>query len=225
MLLQKHNGSRYIMAFRNTAVIIRPLPAAICIVIFLFTLGCPCKNEDSVQVMANYFDGNVIVIDPGHGGKDHGAISTSGVKEDQLNMKVAFMLSGKLKKAGAIVVMTRQSADVDDSGNSHTRKKRDMENRARLIIASNPNIVISIHMNKYPKKEYFGPQTFYHKDSPDGKRLAEDVQSQLLANLPSYKKFRIVEGDYFMLHVVKALHSCGVRFPIKRKRRKKVAGQ
>lgn len=190
--------------------------------IFLSMLLCigllalpACAGENAGPVAADLslgFDGVVIVLDPGHGGTDHGAAGCSGVKEDQLNLKVAYLLKALLQKSGAIVVMTRKSADVDYSGAQSTRKRRDMENRARMIVASNPAAVISIHMNKYPNKKYYGPQTFFLKESPEGKRLAEDIQDQLLGGLPSYKKFRIVEGNFFMLHVVKApsvLVECG----------------
>jgi N-acetylmuramoyl-L-alanine amidase len=187
-------------------------PLTVCVALLLLLAGCADRDASAPANLRLGFDGLVIAIDPGHGGIDHGAISSSGIKEDRLNLQVSLLVRDRLKNAGAIMVMTRQSAEVDYSGDSNTRKKRDMENRARLIVASNPDAVISIHMNKYPNKRYYGPQTFFLKESAEGKRLAEDVQSHLLGSLPRYKKFRIVEGDYFMLHVVNApsiLVECG----------------
>lgn len=183
-----------------------------CIILLILLSGCTRDKNESIPVSKYSFDGFVIAIDPGHGGIDHGAIGPSGVKEDQINLQVSLLLKDKLKNAGAIVEMTRQSAEVDYSGNGNTRKRRDMENRRRLIVASKPNAVISIHMNKYPNKNYYGPQTFYLKDSIEGKRLAKDIQGQLLDSLPSYKKFRIVEGDFTILHAADApsvLVECG----------------
>jgi N-acetylmuramoyl-L-alanine amidase len=184
----------------------------ICILFILSIISCVSSDKSIPINSRRSILGLVIAIDPGHGDIDHGAISDSGVKEDKLNLQVSLILKEKLKDAGATVFMTRESNEVDYSGDSSTRKRRDLENRAKLIRTSNPNAVISIHMNKYPNKKFYGPQTFFLKDNPEGKKLAEDIQKQLLNSLPSYKKFRIVEGEYFMLHVVDSpsvLVECG----------------
>jgi N-acetylmuramoyl-L-alanine amidase len=88
------------------------------------------------------------VIDPGHGGIEHGAVGASGVLEDNLNLQISLILKEKLMQAGVKVVMTRETADVDYSGDDTTRKHRDMYNRAKLIIDSKPNAIICINMNK-----------------------------------------------------------------------------
>ena len=134
-----------------------------CISLPLLLAGCAADDAPVSVSSSKIFDGLVIVIDPGHGGADHGAISKSGIKEDGLNLQVSLLVKEKLKLAGAVAVMTRESADVDYSGDSKTRKRRDMENRARFIVASNPSAVVSIHMNKYTNRKYYGPQTYFGK--------------------------------------------------------------
>ena len=49
-----------------------------------------------------------IVIDPGHGGKDYGAVSKNGTKEKDINLKVAKFLKEELKKEGFEVFLTRE---------------------------------------------------------------------------------------------------------------------
>lgn len=182
------------------------------VLMLILPAGCVSDNTPVSANAGKGFGGIVIALDPGHGGADHGAISAGGIKEDQLNLQVSLLVKEKLEQAGAIVVMTRKSADLDYSGEGSTRKKKDMDTRARFIRASNASAVISIHMNKYPNKKYYGPQIYFLKDSAEGKKLAGKIQDQLLAAVPSYKKFRIVEGDYFILHVVNTptvLVECG----------------
>ena len=49
----------------------------------------------------------IIVVDPGHGGEDGGAVSVSGVKESQLNLEISLRLNDLLRFAGQRTVMTR----------------------------------------------------------------------------------------------------------------------
>ena len=167
----------------------------------LFLFGCTGGKTSAPADTKHTFDGLVIVLDPGHGGIDHGATSVTGAKEDQLNLQVCLLVSDQLQKAGAVVVMTRESVEVDYSGDGETRKRRDMANRARLIEASKASAVISVHMNKYLNGKFFGPQTYFRKGDQLCRQLASDIQDQLLDKLPSYKKYRVIEGNFFILNV------------------------
>jgi len=120
----------------------------------------------------------VIVIDPGHGGFDSGAVSPSGIREDELNLKVALKLKNYLTGHKANVVLTRET-----NSSLASNKSEDMRKRVEIIRNSNPDIVISIHMNKFSQSQYFGAQTFYMEGSEEGKRLAQCIQSKLLENL------------------------------------------
>jgi N-acetylmuramoyl-L-alanine amidase len=170
--------------------------------LLIFVLECLYFNNSIDASTESNLRGQIIAIDPGHGGVDHGALGISNIKEDNLNLQVSLILKQKLKQAGAVVILTRENEAVNYSGDASTRKRRDMENRAKLIQESKPNIVISIHMNKNRNRKFFGPQTYFLKTSDSSKALASCIQDELLASLPSYKKYRIVEGDYFILHVV-----------------------
>ncbi|MGE7624362.1 SH3 domain-containing protein [Viridibacillus sp. NPDC096237] len=63
-------------------------------------------SNDGTDTSGGSLNGKVIVVDPGHGGSDSGAVS-NGVLEKDLNLQAALALRSKLQAAGAIVKMTR----------------------------------------------------------------------------------------------------------------------
>ena len=65
--------------------------------------------------------GHTIFIDPGHGGRDPGAIYFN-IKEKDINLEISKILKEELEKEGAIVYMTREE-DIDYSDKYATRKK------------------------------------------------------------------------------------------------------
>jgi N-acetylmuramoyl-L-alanine amidase len=111
-----------------------------------------------------------IVIDAGHGGFDPGAIGASGVREDELNLKVAKLLEKALEDQGADVIMTRSADDAIAE-----TKDEDMAERRRIIEQSESDIVISIHMNSHTDSSISGPLVLFMPGSDNGKRLAEDM--------------------------------------------------
>ncbi len=155
----------------------------------------------SVAGEGNGLMGFRVAIDPGHGGIDHGAVGVNGTTEDAINLQIATQLAKQFTLAGADVLMTRESSDVDYTGTANTKKRRDMQNRARLITAQDSQVVISIHLNSYPDRRYRGAQTFYQKGSDEGKKLADAVQQALIDGLEGNNKRGSKAGDYFILKV------------------------
>ncbi|MBR5908507.1 MAG: N-acetylmuramoyl-L-alanine amidase, partial [Schwartzia sp.] len=89
------------------------------------------KPEDDVEELSEEIlfspgvKGKKIVIDPGHGGEDSGAIGPTGVTEKSITLQIAKEVEKMLKEAGAKVIMTRttdtevslkhrQATDVDE---------------------------------------------------------------------------------------------------------------
>lgn len=58
-----------------------------------------------------------------------------------------------------------------------------MENRKKIIEKTNPNMVISVHMNSFVSSSERGAQTFYNNASLQGENLAELIQRELVKNL------------------------------------------
>ena len=97
-----------------------------------------------------------VVLDPGHGGKDPGAVR-AGVKEKDINLDVAQRLAPLLKAQGVSVVWTRR-ADVGMSLSERVA----VGNRAR------PDLFLSIHANTEPTNRTRGAMTMYPAESKAG---------------------------------------------------------
>ncbi|HPT79001.1 MAG TPA: N-acetylmuramoyl-L-alanine amidase [Candidatus Atribacteria bacterium] len=136
------------------------------------------RMADYAAVNASPLKNKIIVIDAGHGGFDSGAVSPSGTREDVLNLQVALKLQKLLTDNGAKVVMTRRNNDAIADN-----KSSDMKKRVEIIKSSDPDIVISIHMNKFGQSKYYGGQTFYLEGSTESKKLAELIQRKIRENL------------------------------------------
>ncbi|MEW8974029.1 MAG: N-acetylmuramoyl-L-alanine amidase CwlD [Tissierellaceae bacterium] len=124
----------------------------------------------------------VIGIDPGHGGVDPGAVSRNGVKESDINLKIALKLKRFIEQSGGIPIMTREVDEGLHTEQSNTLRKmktEDLINRNKLIEESGCELFVSIHMNSFTSSKYYGAQTFYPKDSEEGKRLAYIIQEEL----------------------------------------------
>lgn len=150
-------------------------------------------NSASAQVMRQ--SRGTIVIDAGHGGFDAGASGkVTKVREDVLNLAVAKKLERLFEMNGFTVIMTRE----DDNAIASTKKK-DMAMREQVIEETDPDIVISIHMNKYPDSSVTGPMAFYYEKSEEGKKLAQLIQEQLNEFLDPPKPRTFKPENYFML--------------------------
>lgn len=120
-----------------------------------------------------------IVIDPGHGGKDHGATGPRGLKEKHVNLAIAKALKKKLEKrlSGVKVILTR---DKD--------KFLSLSRRTRIANRSGADLFISVHANANRSKRVHGIET-YHLDVTSNryaKRLAhrENVLAKGAGDVP-----------------------------------------
>jgi len=113
-----------------------------------------------------------VLIDPGHGGFDVGAIGANGSEEDKLNLSVALALQEALAERDIPAVLTRTGHDA--LGQS---KEEDMQARADMIKTSSAAVLVSIHMNSFPDDPtVFGPQVFYQRSSSVGEGFASALQ-------------------------------------------------
>lgn len=78
----------------------------------------------------------VVVIDPGHGGEDPGAISYLGYHEDDINLQISTKIATYLRQAGVEVIMTRT-----------TDKTLTLDDRVNLANRVDPDLFVSIHEN------------------------------------------------------------------------------
>lgn len=130
--------------------------------------------------------GKTIVIDPGHGGFDGGAVSLKGVSEKNINLAISVELKKYIENSGGKVILTRDG-DYDLSNKEsvavNQRKRSDLTNRKNIINSSGGDFLISIHLNYFTQSKYKGAQVFYEPVYEDSKLLAEIFQKILVDNL------------------------------------------
>ena len=99
----------------------------------------------------NPINSPLIVVDAGHGGKDHGAKSVSGIKEKDVNIKIAKHVKAILvNRYKYSVVMTRK----DDTFIS-------LKDRSKISNKRNADLFVSIHANAAKRKSAHGIETYF----------------------------------------------------------------
>lgn len=123
----------------------------------------PVQIKQSTNYYGYSLEGVKIVIDPGHGGVQPGAVGSSKqYTEAVLNLILARKVERELKSLGATVIMTR-TADVDIS----------LEGRNAITQKEKPDLFISIHRNSSTSSKSRGYENFYFY--PFSKPLADAV--------------------------------------------------
>ena len=170
------------------------------LIICLFFLSIFCFSKVNAIVKDYSLLGKVIYIDPGHGGRDSGAISTTFLEKD-MNLLLSQKLAQLLVSKGAIVYLTRDG-DYDLSTSTINRKRNDLYARVKLINNSNCDMYISMHLNASPSNKWNGIQLFYSSVLKENKKIAEiitDTMKQNMKNIRDYKK----ENGYYMYSKLK----------------------
>lgn len=117
-----------------------------------------------------------IILDPGHGGVDPGALSGE-VKEKDIVLDVVVRMAKYLEGQGYDVALTRNS-DIDLGGELFRgRHRRDLETRMEVI--NRGKVAVSIHCNVMDDSSQRGAVVFYQKNSEAGKRLASSLLTEL----------------------------------------------
>ncbi|MEX2355690.1 MAG: N-acetylmuramoyl-L-alanine amidase family protein [Thermaerobacterales bacterium] len=134
------------------------------------------SNEPSDRVtLALSFSalhGRRIVVDPGHGGRDPGGVTASGVTEKELALVISQHLRNLLENAGAQVIMTRNS-DV----------AVDLYDRAETANRSGADAFAAVHLNAFRHTEMHGTETYHHASSVEGRRLGQAVHQAMIQKL------------------------------------------
>ena len=129
--------------------------------------------------------GKKIVIDPGHGGNDAGAIGPTGVMEKNVTLNVSRELKKLLEAEGATVILTREG---DTTVSEKGAKASDIEELgARCAVANRvgADIFISIHADSFTRPEARGTTGYYYGKSTSGKgqKLADCIRRNLVEQL------------------------------------------
>ena len=123
------------------------------------------KVRTYVSVQQENVRRNLVVLDPGHGGRDPGKIGANEEWEKDINL--------------AISLRGEEDAMLADE-DADNKKLEDLNNRISIINERQPAIAVSIHQNSYPDPSVKGAQIFYFTHSDKGKQAAEALQKELL---------------------------------------------
>lgn len=178
-------GGRIVRDFTVVLISRRKLGAVAAVVLALALMvgSLQVKAEEDISVLSYAVANMVVVIDPGHGGIDPGAIGRNNTLEKDVNLKIAKQLARYLSQAGAVVVMTREEdtdlADAGFKGSLLERKRQDLARRAKIAREVRADLYISIHCNADVSPRWNGAQVFYCGTSEKSRRVACAIQNEL----------------------------------------------
>ena len=130
-----------------------------------------------------------VVIDPGHGGPDPGAIGISGIRETDVVLEVSKMVSKLLSEKGVKARLTRNN-EVD----------LDLPPRVSFANRTNADIFVSIHANasRGKRRDINGLETFYYRGWR-GRSLAKKIQKQILRVSPGSPDRGVKQGRFYVI--------------------------
>ena len=108
----------------------------------------------------------VIVLDPGHGGVETGAIGPSGLEEKDVTLDLARRLKPLLERHGVTVVLTRDEDRV-----------MPLDDRTAIANQNRAELFVSIHVNASKRKSAVGAETYFLSTD------ATDAEARTLAAL------------------------------------------
>ncbi|MGB3494907.1 MAG: N-acetylmuramoyl-L-alanine amidase [Elainellaceae cyanobacterium] len=132
-------------------------------------VAAPGFSPDSPITLPNVNSRVVVVIDPGHGGRDPGAIGIGGLRETNVVLPVSARVANLLQQQGVAVVMTRS-----------TEQTVSLEGRVQIAERANAALFVSIHANaiSMSRPDVNGIETYYA--SSQGLALAQSIHNSLL---------------------------------------------
>lgn len=142
-----------------------------------------------------------VVVDPGHGGSDPGAIGINGLYEKNVNTDISLRLQEMLLRNGYDVIMTRD-----------TDRSLSLQERVDIARNANADIFVSIHANAHSSSSVRGTMVLYHDASkpnpsypaseemkalsPHSRQLAQLVQSSILEQVPNVDRGLVPSSAY-----------------------------
>lgn len=180
--------------------------SSICIILLLsfFILMISAAGNIAVNTSSDISDNlPVIVIDPGHGGEDGGAVSDNGVLEKDINLSIANDTSALFYLLGFDILRTRKNDMALDNGEDTIRKRKvsDMKKRLEIFNSSKENTIISIHQNKFSESKYHGAQIFYSPNNSKSKQLADSIKYSVkgLLQPDNERECKKADGGIYLL--------------------------
>tara|TARA_B100000161_G_scaffold218410_1_gene163447 strand:+ start:415 stop:1143 length:729 start_codon:yes stop_codon:yes gene_type:complete len=130
-----------------------------------------------------------VVIDPGHGGPDPGAIGIGGIRETDVVLEVSKIVKKLLSEKGVKARLTRKY-EVD----------LNLPRRVSIANSSDADIFVSIHANasRGKRRDINGLETFYFRGWR-GRLLAKRIQQQILRVSPGSPDRGVKQGRFYVI--------------------------
>lgn len=154
-----------------------------------FKVVSPCERRGWIEAKhvrfiapattrATTLAGSTIVVDPGHGGQQKGAVGPTGLREKDANLDIARRLTTLLQRAGARVVMTRTGDTTAGLGF-----------RSLLADALAADTLVSVHHNAVPTftSTVPGTEVYGQARSDRSKRLSALTHTHIVRTLKRFK--------------------------------------
>jgi N-acetylmuramoyl-L-alanine amidase len=137
----------------------------------------PCGNQTMLSAGAPLAT-PVVILDPGHGGGETGAVGPNHLRESVVNLAVSQVTKATLQANGVTVVMTRPGDN-----------RVVLTTRSALVRKLRPAAVVSVHHNSSPDgpRDTPGTETYYQYTSPQSKRLAGLIYEEVFRALSAYQ--------------------------------------
>ena len=170
LVVQRDGSGRVVMSDGTVTLVLCPGMSSVVVDGRALRVGAGIRADDAgvlipenalVRIRAAVRDAilqavHKVVIDPGHGGSDPGAIGRAGLEEKAVNLAVSLRLAKILEKRGIEVVLTRRS-DVFI----------ELDERVRMCNREKPDLFVSIHANAAEAGDVTGVETFYVREAID----------------------------------------------------------
>lgn len=156
-------------------------------------------NQPAPKKIYNFtqgLKGKVIAIDAGHGGSDPGAIGPNKTQEKTITLAISKKVQSLLEKAGAKVVMTRQT-DVDVYGPDASATD-ELQARTKIGNANHADVFVSIHINAFSNPTVGGIATYYNQKTGYDAMLAQSIQDNL-GNVGSFQDRGINAAGFYVI--------------------------
>ena len=125
-------------------------------------------NASKNLTLSNEAEDFVLVIDPGHGGFDGGALAGDGTVEAHINLAIGLQIEEIARLVGTKTEMTRRedtAMDSPDAGTVRQRKVSDLKNRSAFVNSVPNGVLVSIHQNSLTEVlSVHGAQAFYRSE-------------------------------------------------------------
>lgn len=135
------------------------------------------KNNSQEKGIA----GKIIVIDPGHGGSDTGAIGAANTREKDVTLAISLELRKLLENSKAKVIMTRQT-DKDVYG-MFAADTAELQSRVDIANHADADLFISVHIDSFVNGLAGGTTTYYYSKTDRDGQVARLVQESLTGQI------------------------------------------